>query len=266
MLAAARDQRARPPHRLLWRRARGRRWCWRTAFPARPASWSGAASSICWPSATCVIAPQLRQLSLPSGANRTWSIRPTRSWRTSPGFLRALDLDRLHAGRRSPTAAGWPRPTPPAPAEPGSMLANVGRYANPPACSPSASPTIGPGLRRRRPRPPLRNPAVARDRPASARAEPASAPPLAPPARRYFRRQRPWARLADTAALAQIATPDAAALGRGRRAGPGAVRPGRAARDPEARSWVVLPGVSHIPSIDAPRDLVRILTDFATGH
>jgi pimeloyl-ACP methyl ester carboxylesterase len=28
---------------------------------------------------------------------------------------------------------------------------------------------------------------------------------------------------------------------------------------------VVLPGVGHIPSIDAPRDFVRILTDFAAG-
>lgn len=29
---------------------------------------------------------------------------------------------------------------------------------------------------------------------------------------------------------------------------------------------VVLPGVGHIPSIDAPRDFVRILTDFAAGR
>ena len=29
---------------------------------------------------------------------------------------------------------------------------------------------------------------------------------------------------------------------------------------------VVLPGVGHIPSIDAPRDFVRILTDFAADR
>ena len=29
---------------------------------------------------------------------------------------------------------------------------------------------------------------------------------------------------------------------------------------------VVLPGVGHIPSIEAPRDFVRILTDFAAGR
>jgi pimeloyl-ACP methyl ester carboxylesterase len=29
---------------------------------------------------------------------------------------------------------------------------------------------------------------------------------------------------------------------------------------------VVLPGIGHIPSIEAPRDFVRILTDFAAGE
>jgi pimeloyl-ACP methyl ester carboxylesterase len=69
----------------------------------------------------------------------------------------------------------------------------------------------------------------------------------------------------DNAALAQIAAPTLLLWGEADELVP--VRYGRAAAAaiPGAQ-LVVLPGIGHIPSIEAPRDFVRILTDFAAGR
>jgi len=69
----------------------------------------------------------------------------------------------------------------------------------------------------------------------------------------------------DTAALGKIATPTLLLWGE---ADPLVnVRYGRAAAAAIPGSeLVVLPGIGHIPSIEAPRDFVRILTDFAAGR
>lgn len=69
----------------------------------------------------------------------------------------------------------------------------------------------------------------------------------------------------DAAALGRIATPTLLLWGEDDELVP--VRHGRAAAAAIPGSQlVVLPGVGHIPSIDAPRDFVRILTDFAAGR
>ena len=69
----------------------------------------------------------------------------------------------------------------------------------------------------------------------------------------------------DAAALGKIATPTLLLWGEDDELVP--VKFGRAAAAaiPDSQ-LVVLPGVGHIPSIDAPRDFVRILTDFAAGR
>lgn len=69
----------------------------------------------------------------------------------------------------------------------------------------------------------------------------------------------------DAAALGKIAAPTLLLWGEDDELVP--VKFGRAAAAaiPGAQ-LVVLPGVGHIPSIDAPRDFVRILTDFAAGR
>jgi pimeloyl-ACP methyl ester carboxylesterase len=69
----------------------------------------------------------------------------------------------------------------------------------------------------------------------------------------------------DAAALARIATPTLLLWGEDDELVP--VRYGRAAAAAIPGSQlVVLPGVGHIPSIEAPRDFVRILTDFAADR
>jgi pimeloyl-ACP methyl ester carboxylesterase len=69
----------------------------------------------------------------------------------------------------------------------------------------------------------------------------------------------------DAAALARIATPTLLLWGEDDELVP--VRYGRAAAAAIPGSQlVVLPGVGHIPSIEAPRDFVRILADFAAGR
>ncbi|HLZ83394.1 MAG TPA: alpha/beta hydrolase [Caulobacteraceae bacterium] len=69
----------------------------------------------------------------------------------------------------------------------------------------------------------------------------------------------------DAAALARIDTPTLLLWGEADELVP--VRYGRAAAAAIPGSQlVVLPGVGHIPSIEAPRDFVRILTDFAAGR
>jgi pimeloyl-ACP methyl ester carboxylesterase len=69
----------------------------------------------------------------------------------------------------------------------------------------------------------------------------------------------------DTAALGRIATPTLLLWGEDDELVP--VRYGRAAAAAIPGSQlVVLPGVGHIPSIEAPRDFVRILTDFAADR
>jgi pimeloyl-ACP methyl ester carboxylesterase len=69
----------------------------------------------------------------------------------------------------------------------------------------------------------------------------------------------------DTAALARIATPTLLLWGEADELVP--VRYGRdAAASIPGAQLVVLPGVGHIPSIEAPRDFVRILTDFAADR
>jgi pimeloyl-ACP methyl ester carboxylesterase len=68
----------------------------------------------------------------------------------------------------------------------------------------------------------------------------------------------------DAAALGKITTPTLLLWGEADELVP--VRYGRAAAAAIPGSQlVVLPGVGHIPSIDAPRDFVRILTDFAAS-
>jgi pimeloyl-ACP methyl ester carboxylesterase len=69
----------------------------------------------------------------------------------------------------------------------------------------------------------------------------------------------------DTAALGAISTPTLLLWGEDDDLVP--VRHGRAAAAAIPGSQlVVLPGIGHIPSIEAPRDFVRILTDFAAGR
>jgi pimeloyl-ACP methyl ester carboxylesterase len=69
----------------------------------------------------------------------------------------------------------------------------------------------------------------------------------------------------DAAALGKIATPVLLLWGEDDALVP--VKYGRAAAAAIPGSQlVVLPGVGHIPSIDAPRDFVRILTEFAAGR
>jgi pimeloyl-ACP methyl ester carboxylesterase len=69
----------------------------------------------------------------------------------------------------------------------------------------------------------------------------------------------------DTAALGQIKAPTLLLWGEDDELVP--VKFGRAAAAAiPGSTLVVLPGVGHIPSIDAPRDFVRILTDFAAGR
>ena len=69
----------------------------------------------------------------------------------------------------------------------------------------------------------------------------------------------------DEAALAQITTPTLLLWGEDDELVP--VKFGRAAAAAIPGSQlVVLPGVGHIPSIDAPRDFVRILSNFAAGR
>ena len=66
----------------------------------------------------------------------------------------------------------------------------------------------------------------------------------------------------DPAALARIAAPTLLLWGEDDELVP--VRHGRAAAAAiQGSHLVVLPGIGHIPSIEAPRDFVRILTDFA---
>lgn len=69
----------------------------------------------------------------------------------------------------------------------------------------------------------------------------------------------------DAEALAKIAAPTLLLWGEDDELVP--VRHGRAAAAAIPGSQLlVLPGVGHIPSIEAPRDFVRILTDFAAGR
>ena len=69
----------------------------------------------------------------------------------------------------------------------------------------------------------------------------------------------------DDAALAKIDAPTLLLWGETDELVP--VRFGRAAAAAIPGSeLVVLPGIGHIPSIEAPRDFVRILTDFAAGR
>ncbi len=69
----------------------------------------------------------------------------------------------------------------------------------------------------------------------------------------------------DAAALAQIATPTLLLWGEADDLVP--VRYGRAAAaEIPGSTLVVLPGIGHIPSIEAPRDFVRILTAFAADQ
>ena len=69
----------------------------------------------------------------------------------------------------------------------------------------------------------------------------------------------------DAAALGKIATPTLLLWGEDDELVP--VRFGHAAAAAIPGSQlVVLPGVGHIPSIDAPGDFVRILTDFTAGR
>jgi pimeloyl-ACP methyl ester carboxylesterase len=69
----------------------------------------------------------------------------------------------------------------------------------------------------------------------------------------------------DAAALGKIATPTLLLWGEADELVP--VRFGRAAAAAIPGSQlVVLPGIGHIPSIEAPRDFVRILSDFAADR
>jgi pimeloyl-ACP methyl ester carboxylesterase len=69
----------------------------------------------------------------------------------------------------------------------------------------------------------------------------------------------------DAAALGRIASPTLLLWGEADELAP--VRYGRAAAAAIPGSQLmVLPGVGHIPSLDAPRDVVRILIDFAAGR
>ena len=69
----------------------------------------------------------------------------------------------------------------------------------------------------------------------------------------------------DEAALARIGTPTLVLWGEDDDLVPVKFGHAAAAAIPGSQ-LVVLPGVGHIPSIDAPRDFVRILTDFAAGR
>ena len=146
-------------------------------------------------------------------------------------------------------------------AEPGSKLARVGRYA-------ILAGAVGIRIDRSGPPPQVRPPP---DTPLW-RAIVKRLPELNPhdTANNWVRERifaasdlgRGWP---DAAALAQITTPTLLLWGEDDELVP--VKYGRtaAAAIPGAQ-LVVLPGVGHIPSIDAPRDFVRILTDFAAGR
>ena len=146
-------------------------------------------------------------------------------------------------------------------AEPGSALARVGRYAI--LCG-----------------------AVGVIRTRTTQSPPPRPPPQTPLWREIVRRlpelnphevANNWARERIFAASdLGRGWPDAAALGKidaatlllwGEKDEAVPARYGQAAAEAIPGSQlVVLPGVGHIPSIDAPRDFVRILTDFAAGR
>ena len=176
------------------------------------------------------------------------------------GFLEALDLTGCTLAGES--YGGWLVAAYAArAAEPGSQLARVGRYAI--LCG-------AVGIRIERPRETPGQPSQPRPPPQTPlwRAIVKRLPDLNPhevannPTREAILAASDlgggWP---DTAALAQIATPTLLLWGEDDDLVP--VKFGRAAAAAIPGSeLVVLPGVGHIPSIDAPRDFVRILTDF----
>jgi pimeloyl-ACP methyl ester carboxylesterase len=175
------------------------------------------------------------------------------------GFLQALDLvDCTLAGE---SYGGWLVAAYAArAAEPGSTLARIARYAilcgavgvirtaqTPPRPS---EPPDTPLWRAIVQRLPELNPHEAANNPTRERIFAAS----------DLRRGWP-----DAAALAKITAPVLLLWGEEDELVP--VRYGRAAAAAIPGSQlVVLPGVGHIPSIEAPRDFARILTDFAAGR
>ena len=178
------------------------------------------------------------------------------------GFLEALDLTGCTLGGES--YGGWLVAAYAArAAEPDSQLARVGRYAilcgavgiKIPAQAAQAPPTQRPSpdtplWRTILPRLPELNPHDAANNPT--RQAILAASDLG----------RGWP---GTAALGKIATPTLLLWGEDDDLVP--VKFGRAAAAAIPGSeLVVLPGVGHIPSIDAPLDFVRILTDFAAGR
>jgi pimeloyl-ACP methyl ester carboxylesterase len=176
------------------------------------------------------------------------------------GFLEALDLtDCTLAGE---SYGGWLVAAYAArAAEPGSDLARVARYAilcgavgmvrpeqsPPPAPRP---PPQTPLWRAIVPRLPELNPHNEANNWARERIIAAS----------DLRRGRP-----DTAALGRIASPTLLLWGEDDDLVPLPYGQAAAAAIPGSQ-LVVLPGVGHIPSIEAPHDFVRILTDFAAGR
>ena len=174
------------------------------------------------------------------------------------GFIEALGLTDCTLGGES--YGGWLVAAYAArAAEPGSTLAHVGRYAifcgavglvrtartPPPPQAPPETPLWRAIIQRL----PELNPHDAANNPTRERIFAASD------------LGRGWP---DAAALGKIAAPTLLIWGEADTRVP--VKYGRAAAAAIPGSQlVVLPGVGHIPSIEAPRDFVRFLTDFAAG-
>ena len=175
------------------------------------------------------------------------------------GFLQALDLEGCTLAGES--YGGWLVAAYAArAAEPGSLLARVARYAI--LCG--AVGVIRTGETPPPPRPPPETPLW---RAIIERLEKLNPHDVA----NNWARERIFAASdlgrgwPDAAALGKIAAPTLLLWGEADELVP--VRYGRAAAAAIPHSQlVVLPGVGHIPSIDAPRDFVRILTDFAADR
>ena len=175
------------------------------------------------------------------------------------GFLAALDLEGCTLAGES--YGGWLVAAYAArAAEPGGSLTDVGRYAI--LCG--AVGVVRTGQAPPAPRPPPETPLW--------RSIIRRLPELNPhDAANNVTRERIFAASdlgrgwPDAAALGRIAAPTLLLWGEDDDLVP--VRYGHAAAAAIPGSQlVVLPGVGHIPSIDAPRDFVRILTDFAAGR
>jgi pimeloyl-ACP methyl ester carboxylesterase len=175
------------------------------------------------------------------------------------GFLQALDLEGCTLAGES--YGGWLVAAYAArAAEPGATLARVARYAI--LCG--AVGALRTGEAPPAPRPPPETPlwrAIVQRLPELNPHDAANNPTR----ERIFAASdlgRGWP---DTAALGKIATPTLLLWGEADELVP--VRYGRAAAAAIPGSeLVVLPGIGHIPSIEAPRDFVRILTAFAAGE